>query len=462
MGVSFIANIVLARLLTPSDFGVIGMLAIFVSISTTFIDGGFGSALIQKKEPTQSDYSTIFYVNIIISVTLYSLLYVCAPYIAEFYHMDMLSRVLRCLGLILILNAFSIIQANRLRKQLMFRKLSIISLASISISVVVAIVLAYNGYGVWSLVYMQIINSGVNSALLWLCGNWTPSWAFSKESLKQLFGFGSFLLVSNLINTACNNVQGLIIGRMFSPAIMGYYSQARKLEEIPSTSISSIIDKVSYPVMSAHQNNPAQLITIIRKFILVLAFITFPIMILLIILGKPLIVFLYSDKWLPCVPYFQILCIAGIAVALQSINYYAVAATGKSKDLFKWTIIKRGSALAILVGGSFLGIFGLLIGTAVGAWIIYLCNSLLVSRHLGYTFTQQFRDLSPVLLTSLISFLGAYSLTFLPIAPKWLHMLQTLFFVGLYLAIAHHLCPSTWYELKQIITNINKQHDNNI
>ena len=226
MGVSFIANVVLARLLTPSDFGAIGMLAIFVSISTTFIDGGFGSALIQKKEPTQTDYSTIFYINIVVSVLLYLLLYVSAPYIAEFYHMEILKNVLRVLGLILIINAFSIIQANRLRKNLQFKKLSVVSLASITISTIIAIFMAYRGYGVWSLVWMQIINGGVSTLLLWIYGKWAPSKCFSYDSVKQLFGFGSFLLISNLINNTCNNIQGLIIGRMFSSAIMGYYQSS--------------------------------------------------------------------------------------------------------------------------------------------------------------------------------------------------------------------------------------------
>lgn len=452
MGVSFIANVVLARLLTPSDFGAIGMLAIFVSISTTFIDGGFGSALIQKKEPTQTDYSTIFYINIVVSVLLYLLLYVSAPYIAEFYHMEILKNVLRVLGLILIINAFSIIQANRLRKNLQFKKLSVVSLASITISTIIAIFMAYRGYGVWSLVWMQIINGGVSTLLLWIYGKWAPSKCFSYDSVKQLFGFGSFLLISNLINNTCNNIQGLIIGRMFSSAIMGYYSQARKLEEIPSTSISTIIDKVSYPVMSAHQNNPTQLISFVRKFIALLAFLTFPTMLLLIIIAKPLVVLLFSGKWVECAPYFQILCLGGIAICLQSINYYAVAAIGRSKALFKWTVIKRGIALLLLFAGCLFGIYGLLIGAAMGCWVIYFCNSYLVSVFLNFSIRQQLRDLFPILLISAVSFAIAY----IPrlIFDSEMYILQAVLFVAAYIGISYKFDNGTLTNLKQLVNNI--------
>ncbi len=457
MGVSCIANIVLARLLTPSDFGAIGMLTIFVLIATTFIDGGFGSALIQKKEPTQTDYSTIFYINIVVSVLLYLLLYVSAPYIAEFYRMEILKNVLRVLGVILILNALCMIQTNRLKKNLKFKKFSIISLIGIVTGASIAIVMASRGYGVWSLVWMQLINNGTATLLFWIFGQWKPSWAFSIDSVKQLFGFGSFLLLSNLINNTCNNIQGLIIGRMFSPAIMGYYSQARKLEEIPSTSISTIVDNVSYPVMSGYQNNHPQLVYVLRKFIAVLAFLTIPVMLLLIIIGKPLVILLFSEKWVPCVPYFQILCLGGIALYLQSINYNAIAAIGRSRELFKWTLIKRGIALGLIIIGSFFGIYGLLVGTALGSWVVYLCNSYLVSVYLNFTIREQLRDLGPILLISAISFVVAY----LPgiIWGSQIYILQVVCFISVYLGVSYFIDFSALSDLKGIVYTLIK-HDN--
>ena len=340
MGISFVSNIILARLLTPEDYGCIGMLMIFILVANTFIDGGFGSALIQKREPTQEDYSTIFYWNLFLSTILYVLLFWAAPWIAEFYNIPLLSSVLRIQGIVLILNSLSIIQQNRLRKQLLFKKLSMVSIVSATLSLTITIYLAYLGWGVWALVAQQLLMSAFNVIFYWVIGKWFPSFVFSRQSFKELFGFGGFILLSNLINTLCNNIQGLLIGRFFSPVIMGLYTQARKLEEVASTSFSRVVDQVSYPVLSTVQNDKQVMINVLRKLIMSLAYVCFPMMILLVLIGDSLIILLYSEKWIDCVPYFRILCVAGIAICLQGVNYYAVAAVGKSRELFKWTIIK--------------------------------------------------------------------------------------------------------------------------
>lgn len=403
-GISFGANIILARQLSPGDYGIIGMLAIFTAVSTTFVDGGFGSALIQKKEPTQADFSTILYLNSALSVVFYAILFFSAPFIAEFYKMPSLCDVLRVIGITLIVNALSYVQAVKLRKEMQFKKLARVYLCATLISFGVGIILAYRGFGVWSLVWMNITLATVTTIMLWIVGNWRPLAVFSKESVKTLFGFGSFLLLSNLINTICNNVQGLIIGRLYSASDMGYYAQAKKLDEIPATSISSIIDTVSYPLMAAKQDNMMEYVAVVSKFIRIIACITFPIMTLLIIMGRPLIVFLYTDKWIAAVPYFQILCVGGMAVCLQSINYNAVAALGKSKALFKWTFIKRGLGLIFVIGGSFFGIFYLMWATVITSWIIYLCNSYVLSKCSAYTMSSQCKDLAPILVICGISF----------------------------------------------------------
>ena len=405
MGISFISNMVLARLLTPEDFGCIGMLAIFITVSNTFVDGGFGSALIQKKEPTQRDYSTIFWWILFLSIVLYGVLYVGAPYISQFYRIPLLSSVLRVQGIVLIIHALNIIQSNQLRKRLNFKKLAVVNVVSQLVGVTVAIVTAWSGWGVWALVAQQIVASSMTSLLLWTLNRWMPDLCFSMESFKQLFGFGSFILCSNLINTICNNVQGLLIGRFFNPAIMGYYTQARKLEEVASHSFSSVIDQVSYPVLSKFQSDNDAMQNVLKKMVLMLSFVTFPLMLILVLIAEPLITLLYCVKWLSCVPYFQILCVAGIAICLQGIHYYAVASKGKSKDLFVWTIIKRIIGLAILVGGMYLGgIKGLLWGCSIGSWVIFISNAYLVDKHINYTLLQQGKDLLPILLVSLKAF----------------------------------------------------------
>lgn len=407
---SFISTIVLARLLTPEDYGYIGMLAIFLAVASTFVDGGFGSALIQKKRPTHEDYSTIFYWNLGLSIVLYLLLFFTAPLIARFYDLPLLCNILRVEGIVLILNAIRIVQTNQLYKQLRFKKIAIVNMSVAAVSLAVTIFLAWKGFGVWALVVQQLLVSFLTTAIFWLTGHWLPLLAFSKKSFKELFGFGGFILLSNLINTLCNNIQGLLIGKFYNPATMGYYSKAKSTEELSSTFVSSVIDQVAYPVLSEAQHDMNYMIRMLRRFIGVLAFVTFPIMLLLMLVAKPVFIILYSDRWLPSVPYFQILCVAGIAICLQGINYYAVAAIGKSKDLFKWTVIKRLVGLGFVFGGLILaGINGILVGTVLGTFFVYFVNAGLVAKHIGYTGRQQFMDLLPILLLSMLS-LGCASL----------------------------------------------------
>lgn len=452
-GMSFLANIVLARQLTPADYGIIGMLAIFTAVSTTFVDGGFGSALIQKKEPTQKDFSTILYLNSILSVVFYAILFFSAPFISEFYNMPILCDVLRVIGVTLIINALSYVQSVKLRKEMQFKKLARVYLCATLVSFGVAIILAYRGFGVWSLVWMNITITTVTSILLWIVGNWHPSAVFSKESVKTLFGFGSFLLLSNLINTICNNIQGLIIGKLFSASDMGYYSQAKKLDEIPATSISSIIDTVSYPLMAAKQDNMVEYVAVVSKFIRIIACVTFPIMTLLIILGRPLIVFLYTDKWIEAVPYFQILCIGGMAVCLQSINYNAVAALGKSKILFKWTFIKRGLGLIFVICGSFFGIFYLMWGTVAAMWTLYLCNSYVLSKCSSYKMSSQCKDLGTILALCGVSFIICQIWCFTLTEGIFNFLLQGLTFIFLYIVLVRYKVRDTYDGIMSILLN---------
>ena len=332
MGISFVSNIVLARLLTPDDYGCIGMLAIFITISNTFVDGGFGSALIQKKEPTQVDYSTIFWWNLFLSIILYGVLLISAPAVSRFYNIPLLESVLQVQGVVLIINALNIVQTNQLRKSINFKRLATIHIVSHIIAATLAIVLAYMGWGVWALVAQQIVASSITSVMLWVINRWMPSLCFSVESFKQLFSFGGFILASNLINTFCNNVQGLLIGKFFSPAMLGYYTQAYKLENIASHSISGVVDQVSYPVLSKVQSDKIAMKNAIYRLISSIAYITFPLMLILIIVAKPLITLLYGIQWLPSIPYFQIICIGGIAVCLQGVTYQAIASIGKSNE----------------------------------------------------------------------------------------------------------------------------------
>ena len=414
--------------------------------------------MIQKKQPTQEDYSTIFYWNLALSFILYAILFFTSPLIAGFYNLAMLSPVLRVQGLVLILNSLSIIQLNRLRKQLKFKKISIVNLTSATISVGVTIYLAYNGWGVWALVAQQLLMSFFNTVLFWIVAGWMPSFIFSYQSFKELFSFGGFILLSNLLNTLGNNIQGILIGKFFSSHTMGLYSQARKLEEVASTSLSNVVDQVSFPVLAEVKNDKTRLINVLRKLITSIAFFSFPIMLLLIAIAKPVIVLLYSSKWIECVPYFQILCVAGIAISLQNINYYAVAAIGKSKKLFFWTVIKRIISLGLIVIGFFIyGIWGLLGGMVLAAYIMYAINAVLVSVNVGYKFTSQVKDLMPILIISLISFALTILSTYINLSSLLAILLASFIFMISYLMLSHIFMRERVQGLKTLLLDmINK------
>jgi O-antigen/teichoic acid export membrane protein len=409
MGISFVSNIVLARLLTPDDYGCIGMLAIFITVSNTFVDGGFGSALIQKKDVTQKDYSTIFWWNLFLSVVLYGVLFISAPAVSRFYNIPLLESVLQVQGVVLIINALNIVQTNQLRKSINFKRLATIHIVSHIVAAVLAIVLAYMGWGVWALVTQQIVASSITSVMLWVMNRWMPSLCFSVESFKQLFNFGGFILASDLINTFCNNVQGLLIGKFFNPATLGYYTQAFKLENVASLSISSVVNQVSYPVLSKLQSDNIAMKNTIHRLVSSIAYITFPLMLLLVLIAEPLILLLYGEKWIPSIPYFQIICIGGIAVCLQGVTYQAVASIGKSRELFWWTIIKRGLGLILVIGGMLLfDMDGLLWGFVISCWVLTVINSFLVDRFIGYSLYRQFKDLLPIIMVSIVTFIATY------------------------------------------------------
>lgn len=452
MAISFVSNIVLARLLTPDDYGVIGMLAIFIAISNTFIDGGFGSALIQKKEPTKEDYSTIFWWNMFLSIVLYALLYVCAPLIASFYKLPMLSVVLRVQGVVLIINALSIIQQNQLRKQLKFKRLATVTVISATLSAGIAIVLAWQGWGLWALVAQQILLSTFTAIILWVLNKWYPSLVFSKESFKQLFGFGGFILASSLINTFCNNIQGLLIGRFFPPAILGYFTQARKLEEIASTSMTNIVEQVSYPILVQFQDNKQDLIKITKRLILLVSFVTMPLMVLLIILSHQIILSIYTEKWLPCVPYFNILCIAGLAICMQGIHICAVASAGKSKEMFMWTLYKRFTSIMFLLFGYYIaGIYGLLWAMVVGSWMSLIINAYLTSKYIGYKLSQQIVDILPnILIVSICYIISLIISSYLNIGDSLESIIQALLFILFYILAANILKIEAFIQLKNI------------
>ena len=404
MIIGFISGIVLARLLTPHDYGCIGMLNIFMVLANTFIDGGFGSALIQKKNPTQVDYSTIFFWNMGMSAFVYAILYVCAPAISRFYNMPILCSVLRVQALVLFIYAFNLVQVNQLKKKLNFKFISIVTVSTAAISLAVTIVLAYKGFGVWALVVQNLISAAIPAVANCIYVKWRPIWTFSWKSFKELFGFGFYMFLTHLLNNFAMKLQGLLIGKVYSSSTMGYYSKAVGTETMASHSISSIMTKVTYPLYAQVQDDKAVLSNMIKRLTMTTAYITFPLMFILLLIAKPMFVLLYSDRWLASVPYFQVLCIAGLASCMQSINLQSISAIGKSKVMFSWSVIKSVIRIVFVVGGlAAFGMKGLLGAAVLSQWINLFINMSLVSKHIGYKLVEQIRNLMPIAIVSALA-----------------------------------------------------------
>ena len=404
MFIQFVSGIILARLLTPYDYGCIGMLAIFMVLAESFIDGGFGSALIQKKRPTQEDYSTIFYWNIAMAAVLYAVIYFSAPAISRFYDIPLLCSVLRVQGIILFVYAFNIVQRNQLQKTLDFKAISIVTITTAIIALIVTIIMAYHGCGVWSLVAQMLLTAAIPAIVFWFYLKWRPSWMFSWKSFKELFSFGFFMFLTHILNQFGQQVQGLLIGKFYNPSIMGYYSKAHGTEKLASTSISQVLTQVTYPLYAEVQDDKVKLANMIRKLTMTLAYVTFPLMFILLLCAKPIFVFLYTDRWLASVPYFQVLCLAGLAYCLQSVNYQSIAAIGKSRIMFIWTLVKRICGIGLMVLGLICwGMEGLLVGVVLGTWFAYFVNIVLVSKYIGYRWWSQLLDILPVLVASIVA-----------------------------------------------------------
>lgn len=454
LALQFVVNLVLARLLLPADFGYIAVLAIFMALSRVMIDGGLASALIQKKDATNSDFSLIFFWNLTVSLALYALLYASAPIIETFYGMPPLCRIIRVYGLSLILAAMSQVQMTRLRKSLQFRLMSLINLGSYAGGGTLAIYLAYSGYGVWALVWMEVGYALLAALLYNLLSGWRPTLRFSLAPFRQLFSYGGYLLGANLLQEAAKNIQGLLIGYRFSDTQAGLYSQAHKLDQINSYAIPQALVQVMFPLFSHIQNQQERLVATLSQSIRVIAFGIFPLLTLLIIIAEPLTVLLWGDVWLPCAPYFRILSVGGLFVSLQNVNFYAVAARGHSRILFNWSFYKWGFLLISMLAAMYLSVEAILWAMALSNANIYFVNAALVQRHVGLGITRQLAMLLPV--TALTAAASAVTLGVAALLPvdrlsAWHIIAETLTFAVIYVSAARLLHLRAYTDVRQIM-----------
>lgn len=452
MALSFVSNLILARLLMPSDFGVIGMLQVFIAVSGVFVTAGFGSALIQKKNPTHIDFTSVFWWNLAAAIVFYWILFACGPAIARFYAMPELCPVLRVQSLSLIIQAFSVVQTNQLRKQLRFRELSMRSLGAAFIGTIVGVVMAFRGYNYWSLVCASLVSSFTGVLLLWRLSSWRPTREFSIRSLKELFAFGGLMALSGLVETVYTNLQSLIIGKWYSPKDLGYYTQARKLEDVPTDSLSHIVNQVSFPVFSSLQDEKDRLVATMRKNAKAINYLNFPLMSLLIVIARPLITLLYGAKWEVSIPYFQILCISSLVFSMNTLNTNVIKSLGKAKLYFWVQLIKRLIGLVLIILGARAGMLPLMWAlTAIGYTSIVI-NMYVNGRLIGYGIVGQIRDLigyfvAALAVAGIVYLLGCI----LPLHPYLVMLVQILVYAALYIGCSRLFKFESYYSYIGII-----------
>lgn len=403
-GIQFIIQVILARLLLPKDFGIIGMITLFIAISNSVIDSGFSNALIREKKVSQEDYSTVFYFNLIMALIMYAVLFLLSDAISIFFKEPQLVFILRVLSLTLIINSFGLIQRTMLIKNIDFKTQTRISIISSIVSGILAIIFAYMGYGVWSLVIKILSMQFIQSLLLCLFNKWMPSFVFKIDSFKRLFGFGWKLLVSGIINTLYENLYFLIIGRRFSTLELGYYTNASKIRDTASQSITYSVQKVSYPVLSSIQGDNDKLKAAFKKIIKNSVFITFPMMIGLAAVANPLINLLFGDKWLPSIYYIQVLCFAGMLFPLHAINLNILQVKGRSDLFLGLEIVKKVIALTVIaiVMVFRFGIEGLLWASVLNSYVAYFINSYFSAELLDYSTKEQIKDIMPIVIVSIL------------------------------------------------------------
>ncbi|MDE6523354.1 MAG: lipopolysaccharide biosynthesis protein [Muribaculaceae bacterium] len=423
--ISFGSNIILARLLTPNDFGIIGLLSVFISVANVITESGFNSALIQRKNVTEVDYNTVFYWNLIVSIFLVVFLYVLAPAIAKYFDRPALTDLLRVESIILIVNSFCIVQTSRLMKFLQFNILAIRTISATLIAAMVGILLALNGFGVWSLVWQAITSSIVGAILLWSVTDWKPKFQYSWESFRNMFKFGAYISISSVCNTLYLNLQSFLIGKSFSISDLGYYSQAKKLEAVPVEGTASVLNAVLFPIYSTIVDDRERHIRLVRKNIQIITFLTFPLMLLLILVAPYIFPILFTNKWNESIPMFQILCVAGMFSPLNMANVEIFRSIGEGKIYLILQTIKRLIGVAMILFFVKFGLFVLLWSIAAFGMVSYILNMIFTHRIFGYKYHQQFSDIFPNLILSLgVYILSEMFMRFIHPENIWLGLLS--------------------------------------
>ena len=384
--IQLIIQILIARILTPDDFGIIGMLAIFLAIAQSFIDSGFSNALIRKIDRTDIDNSTVFYFNIVVGVAFYALLYFSAPLIAQFYNTPILTPVTRIISIGVFLNSLSIVQRAILTAKVDFKTQAEASLIAVVISGGIGLYMAYDGYGVWALVWQAVVNYGINTVALWGLTKWRPLWAFSWDSFKDMFGFGSKLLLSGLIDTVFRNIYTIVIGKVYTSADLGYFTKANQFAQFPSSNFTGIMQRVTYPLLCEFQTEEDRLRYVYRKYLRLSAYVIFPLMTGLAVVAHPLLIALLTEKWEGAVVLLQILCIAMMWYPIHSINLNILQVKGRTELILNLEIIKKIVLVIVLCITIPQGIIWMCIGQIISSMIALVINTYYTGKLINFGF----------------------------------------------------------------------------
>lgn len=426
-GVNFVIGLILARLLSPSDYGVVGMVGIFFAIAQTFIDSGFGSALIRKNDCTDEDYSTAFYFNIIVGLVCCVLLSVLSPFIANFFDTPILKDLIKVMSLNMLISSFAIVHSTKLTHSVDFKSQSLVNLVTSIVAGASGILMAYKGLGVWSLVLQNLVASVLRVVLLIAITRWLPSKVFSKESFKYLFNFGSKILTASLLHTIYANMTTMIIGKFYSAKDLGYYSRGESLATYPSTNITGILQSVTYPVLSKIQDDDEQLIRAYRKLISMTSMVIFFGMFLMAALAKPLIVTLLTDKWLDAVIYLQVFCFAYMFDHISAFNLNILYVKGYSNLVLKLEVIKKAISVSMIIVAVPFGVLAICIARALYTQIAIVINTYYTGKLFGLGYGKQLKDFLKYFLFSLLAVIPAYWVSYVDIH----HLLQLVIGVSL-------------------------------
>lgn len=401
-GMSFLFSVILARMLDPSDFGIIAMITIFFAVAQSFVDSGFSNALVRKTDRREEDFSTCFYFNIGVGIMAYIVLFLIAPLVASFYNQPILSPIIRITGLGVVLNSLCVVQQALFTIKIDFKSQAKVTLSATIISGIVGVVLAYQGYGVWALVWQGVVLSLVRMGLLWLMSKWRPTTGFSKSSFNYLFGYGSKLLASGLLDTIYNNIYPIVIGKFYTPAQLGNYSRALSFAQLPSSNITSILQRVTFPVLSTIQDDIPRLQANYRRLLKLSAFIIFPLMTGLAAVAFPMIRLILTPKWEGCSLYLQIICFALMWYPIHAINLNLLQVKGRSDLFLRLEIIKKIVGVCIMCITIPLGITAMCIGMVASSLISLFINTYYTGKLINIGCLKQMRDLTPIFINSLI------------------------------------------------------------